>query len=77
MGALLEAALSTAQKYNCANMKLKGLLIAEHDPGKESRLQAEAFLTAECGHITRLQKELQDVYERENFMGQMSGFRNL
>lgn len=45
----MEAALTAAQKERC--MHAKGLLIAERDHGKESRLQAEAFLTAEHGHI--------------------------
>lgn len=46
-------------------MQVKGLLFAEHDHGKESRLQAESFLTAEHGHTSRLQAELQDVCKRE------------
>lgn len=77
MGALLRIVLTIAQKYRYANMQVKGLLIAEHDHGKESRLQGEAFLTAERGPPSRLQEELQDVCEGENVMGGMPGFRNL
>lgn len=43
----------------------EALLVVELSQEKESRLQAEAFLTAERGPTSRLQAQLLDVCVRE------------